>query len=228
MTNKCEAQARLNDFDALVARDLPRHCSADAYLYWDNDKLQLGVTMFEVCTTEPAFDKSPSSQALQFLGAEDSSMTVDSVGVFETDLYMSEMHGGHGGGKTSSFKRCMFLKHIGTSEVASALVTALEIRPTPLCYLHLLRGGGAVAEVPHDATAFGCRDWDFACVITGIWPRNQDGTEVARAAVRWVYNTAKALLPMSSGVYGADLGPDLETQRSQPRHLDGTGPAWPA
>lgn len=59
-----------------------------------------------------------------------------------------------------------------------------------------------------DATALGCRDWNFACVVTGVWPRNQDGTKVARAAVRWVYNVARDLLPLSSGVYGADLGPD--------------------
>jgi hypothetical protein len=36
----------------------------------------------------------------------------------------------------------------------------------------------------------------------------QDGTEAARAAVRWVYNVARELLPLSSGAYGADSGPD--------------------
>jgi adenine phosphoribosyltransferase len=118
------------------------------------------------------------------------------------------MHGGHSGGKTSSFKRCIFLKRIGAVNIADILVAAVETRPSPLCYLHLLQGGGTVGDVAADATAFGCRDWDFACVITGVWPRDQDGTETARAAVRWVYNVAGDLLPLSSGAYGADLGPD--------------------
>ena len=77
-----------------------------------------------------------------------------------------------------------------------------------MCYLHLLHGGGAVGDIPSNATAFGCRDWDFACVITGVWPRDQDTTRVARDAVQWVYNVATNLLPSSSGAYGADLGPN--------------------
>jgi adenine phosphoribosyltransferase len=142
------------------------------------------------------------------LGPEDNYKVVDGVGLFEAEMYMSGMHGGHGGKRTSSFKRCLFLKGIGAVDVADILVGAIETCPSPLCYLHLLQGGGAVGDVAADATAFGCRHWDFACVITGVWPRDQDETEVARAAVRWVYNVAKDLLPMSSGAYSADLGPD--------------------
>ncbi|KAJ5365249.1 hypothetical protein N7517_008135 [Penicillium concentricum] len=73
------------------------------------------------------------------------------------------------------------------SEITNSLVTAIEIRPSPLCYLHLLQGGGAVGDVAADENAFGCRDWDFACIV---------------------YNIAMNLLPLSSGFYGADLGPD--------------------
>ena len=133
---------------------------------------------------------------------------MDGVGLFETEMYMSGMHGGHGGGKTSSFKRCLFLKRIGAVSVADRLVAAIETRPSPLCYLHLLQGSGGVSDVAADATAFGCRDWDFACVVTGVWPRDQDGTEAARSAVRWVYNVARGLLSFSTGAYCADLGPD--------------------
>jgi adenine phosphoribosyltransferase len=142
------------------------------------------------------------------LGPEDNFKSVDGVGLFEAEMYMSGMHGGHGGSRTSSFKRCLFLKNIGAPEVTNSLVTAIKTRPSPLCYLHLLQGGGAVGDVAADETAFGCRDWDFACVVTGAWSRDQDGTEVARAAVRWVYSIAMDLFPLSSGVYGADLGPD--------------------
>ncbi|KAK7419925.1 hypothetical protein QQZ08_010628 [Neonectria magnoliae] len=206
LSDSLEAQRRLWDFDNQIASKLPRNCSADAYLYWDTDQLHLGVTMFE-CSTVGLTSKTPTSVEA-ILGPEDSSKTVDSVGLFETEMYMSGMHGGHGGGKTSSFKRCLFLKSIGEVKVADKLVRAVKTRPSPLCYLHLLHGGGAVNDVADDATAFGCRDWHFACVVTGVWPRDQDGTAVSRAAVQWVYTVAGDLLPLSAGAYGADLGPD--------------------
>ncbi|KAM5376336.1 hypothetical protein ACJZ2D_005558 [Fusarium nematophilum] len=191
---------------AAPTHSLTRDCSADAYLYWDNEQLHLGVTMFESAETKHPFE-TPSPLGT-ILGPEDNFETVDGVGLFETDMYMSGMHGGHAGGKTSSFKRCVFLKHIEAVNVARILIAAVETRPSPLSYLHLLQGGGAVGDVADDATAFGCRDWDFACVITGVWPRDQDGAETAQATVQWVYNVVRDLLPLSTGAYGADLGPD--------------------
>ena len=210
LSDKFEARLRLNDFDKIVARKLHRNCSADAYLYWDSGQLHLGVTMFESSTTRPPFaTPTPTpTPAGAIWGLDNNIKVADGVSVFETEMYMSGMHGGHGGGKTSSFKRCLFLTRIGEAKVADRLVAAIESRPSPLCYLHLLQGGGAVSDVAADATAFGCRDWDFACVITGVWPRDQDGSEAAQSAVRWVYNIAGDLLSLSSGAYGADLGPD--------------------
>ncbi|KAI9867948.1 MAG: hypothetical protein M1813_007770 [Trichoglossum hirsutum] len=208
LSDNLEARLRLSDFDKFVASKLPRNFSADAYLYWDNNQLYLGVTMFESSTSRLTFETPTPTPIGTILGPEDNFKIVNSVGLFDTEMYMSGMHGGHGGGKTSSFKRCLFLKRIRAVNVADILVAAVETRPSPLCYLHLLQGGGAVGDVAADATAFGCRDWDFACVVTGVWPRDQDGTEAARAAVRWVYNVAGDLLPLSNGAYGADLGPD--------------------
>ncbi|KNG81352.1 phosphoribosyl transferase domain protein [Aspergillus nomiae NRRL 13137] len=207
-----EARRRLSDFDDLIASKLPRNCSADAYLYWEYDQLHLGVTMFESSTTRLISETSTSTlapvDAGTIFGIEGNFDIVDGVGLFEAEMYMSQMHGGHGGCKTSAFKRCLFLKGIGAVDVANTLATAVKTRPSPFCYVHLLHGGGAVSDVAADATAFGCRDWDFACVITGVWLREQDGTEIAQAAERWVYNVARDLLPFSSGVYSADLGPD--------------------
>ncbi|KAK5107443.1 hypothetical protein LTR62_001274 [Meristemomyces frigidus] len=205
-----EGRLRLDAFDRFIARKLPRHCSIDAYLFRERDKLCLGVTMFESSSTKLNLDTSTATltSISTILGLEDSIKTVDGIGLFETEMYMSGMHGGHGSGKTSSFKRCVFLKLIGALDMAKILVAAVGNCPSPLCYLHLLQGGGAVGDVAVDATAFGCRDWDFACVVTGVWPRDQDGTEVAHATRRWVYDVVRDLLPLSSGAYGADLGPD--------------------
>ncbi|KAL8857964.1 MAG: hypothetical protein Q9178_005423 [Gyalolechia marmorata] len=208
LSGNLEARLKLSDFDKLVARKLHCNCSADAYLYWEAGQLHLGVTMFESSTTRLTFAKPTPTPVDAIWGLEDDFKIVNGVDLFETEMYVSGMHGGHGGGKTSSFKRCLFLKRIGEANVADRLVAAVETRPSPLCYLHLLQGGGAVGDVASDATAFGCRDWDFACVITGVWPREQDGTEVAQSAVRWVYNVVGNLLSSSSGAYGADLGPD--------------------
>lgn len=211
LSDNLEAQSKLSDFDNLIARRLPRNFSADAYLYCDIGKLHFGVTVFESSMTSTAEMPNPTTMPVDvnaIMGLGSTCNSVDAVGLFESDMYMSGMHGGHGGGKTSSFKRCVFLKDIGALKVAEIFIAVIETCSSPLSYFHLLQGGGAVSDVAADATAFGCRDWDFACVINGVWPRDQDGTEVARAAVQWVYNVTSELLPLSSGVYGTDLGPD--------------------
>jgi adenine phosphoribosyltransferase/phosphomevalonate kinase len=210
LSDRLEARRKLHDFDQVVAQKLPNNCSADAYLYSDAGQLQLGIAMFESSTsTLTSVASMPKSTPLNDISEHEHDLKVlDGVGLFEAEMYVSGMHGGHSGGKTSAFKRCMFLNGIGEANVADRLVTAIETRPTPLCYLHLLQGGGAVGKVAADATAFGCRDWEFACVITGVWPRGQDRTEIAKSAVRWVYHVVEDLLPLSCGVYSADLGPD--------------------
>ncbi|KAF2137448.1 uncharacterized protein K452DRAFT_278378 [Aplosporella prunicola CBS 121167] len=208
LNDNISARHKLREFGNLVSRKLPRNHSADAYLYWDAGHLHLGVTMFESSNTKLTSTTTMPTPACVAWGPEKNFKIMDGVGLFEAEMYVSVMHGGHVGGKTSSFKRCLFLKDIGGKNVADRLVAAIETRPSPLCYLHLLQGGGAVSDIAADATAFGCRDWDFACVITGVWPRDQDDTEAARSAVQWVYNVASDLLSLSSGAYGADLGPD--------------------
>lgn len=227
-----EAEVKLKEFDLLIARKLPRSCSSDAYLYWDADRLHLGVTMYQAVSSVVP-ESSPPAMPLplaadEILGSPASIRVVDGIGLFETELYMSGMHGGHGGGKTSSFKRCVFLEDIGSADIVKALVHALENRPSPLCYFHLLHGGGAVADVAPNATAFGCRGWNFACVVTGVWPRRQQGQDtpgdqnddedmdlgISGRVQQWVYNVVDRLLAVStslgleSGVYPADLGPD--------------------
>lgn len=195
-----DAQVHLGNLNSF-ANVLPGECSVDGYLFYQDNKLHLGVTRFETAQVPDL----PDFNAL--FGEEIDSKPMDGVELFDSEMYMSKMHGGHGGGKTSSFKRCFFLKSVGDWKTADILVDAIKNRPSPLCYLHLLHGGGAIGGLT-DTTAFGCRDWMFACVVTAVWPRDQDGTGTAREAVKWVYDVAEKLLPLSAGVYGADLGPD--------------------
>ncbi|PKY03818.1 hypothetical protein P168DRAFT_345027 [Aspergillus campestris IBT 28561] len=204
------AQHQLSAFDQALAGKLPGNCSADAYLYWENGQIHLGVTVFE-CSI-PGRDLEPLSPVSLPMGttsrSEDNPRVMNGVEVFDADMYMSGMHGGHGGNKTNSFKRCLFLTSISSRNLSATLVRAINTRPTPFCYLHLLHGGEAVNNVAPDTTAFGCRGWDYACVVTGVWSRNDDTTENSRDVVQWVYRVAADLLPLSCGVYGADLGPD--------------------
>ncbi|KAK2042756.1 hypothetical protein LZ31DRAFT_585712 [Colletotrichum somersetense] len=205
-----DLQLRLGNCNELVASKLPRNCSADAYLRCDAGQLCLGVTLFKSFTTELS---SAAFLPIYTLAAtlwrpEADSKFLNSVKMFETEIYMTGMHGGHGGGKTSAFKRCLFLKGISAETIKDVLMAAIKTRPSPLCYLHLLQGGRVVGNMADDATAFGCRDWDFACVITGVWLREQDDTDINRAVVQWAYRVAEVLLPLSTGAYGADLGPD--------------------
>lgn len=199
---------QLGELSACIADESRNDCSVDAYLYWDKDQLHMGITTFESASAGLVPRKSGFVPACSFLSSDGDLKTVDSIGVLDADMYISGMHGGHHGGKTSSFKRCLFLFDIGASDVATILVNAFQTRPSPFCYLHLLQGGGAIEHVGVEETAFGCRRWSFACVITGVWPRDQDGSAVAQAAVRWVYSVAEKLLPLSAGAYGADLGAD--------------------
>ncbi|KAG9194018.1 hypothetical protein G6011_04053 [Alternaria panax] len=205
LSDSADARRRLREFEEKVAKGCDHNRSADAYLYWENGRLNLGIMTFETTTSSTTNRAKPQGD---IWGTESEFRTLNSEEAFEAEMYMSAMHGGHGGGKTSSFKRCVFFKGIGSSRIAHRLVAAVESRPSRLCYLHLLHGGGKAGEVAPDATAFGCRDWQFACVITGVWPRDEHGTKVARASVQWVYEVVERLLPLSNGIYGADLGPD--------------------
>lgn len=208
LSENAEAKCKIREFDEIVAKGCSEFCSADAYLYWEDGRLNLGITTFSSTASSPSPMTIMSKRERDIWGTDSDIKIMNGVEAFGAEMYMSAMHGGHGGGKTSSFKRCVFLKDIGGSGIAHRLVSAVESRPSPFCYLHLLHGGGKAGEVAPEATAFGCRDWDFACVITGVWPRDKGGSHIAHASVQWVYEIVDSLLPLSKGTYGADLGPD--------------------
>lgn len=81
--------------------------------------------------------------------------TVDAIELFDKEMYISKMHGGHGGGKTSAFKRCVFLKDMANTGAIKVLIPATKDGPTPYCYFHLAHGGKAVRNTAPEDTAFG-------------------------------------------------------------------------
>lgn len=104
--DRLEARRRLADFDNILARQLPRDISANAYLYWHSNRLHLGISVSQSFaagqgTSPPT---STPSAMTTLLGPEYSRKYVDAIGLYDTEIYMSTIHGGHGGGKTSSFK----------------------------------------------------------------------------------------------------------------------------
>lgn len=105
------------------AKELSRHLSIDGYLYWQADQLHLGIAMFESAMTSTSALTIPPAP-LEW-GMEISSTAVDSIGIFETDMYLSDIHQGDGAGKTSSFKQCIFLSDIDKAHVFSRLVKAI-------------------------------------------------------------------------------------------------------
>ncbi|KAM3455659.1 hypothetical protein NHJ6243_008454, partial [Beauveria neobassiana] len=90
LSDRQEAQQRLVDIDAL-ARELPRQISADAYLYCDSEGLHVAVSMSECAIAghdTESFAGSPSVMTA-FLGPENSSKTVDAIGLYDTEMYIS-------------------------------------------------------------------------------------------------------------------------------------------
>ncbi|KAJ8127876.1 hypothetical protein O1611_g5763 [Lasiodiplodia mahajangana] len=70
LRDRLAAQRKLDDFDKLVARELPRDCSSDAYLYCEDNQLRLGVTTFEASVNRPSL-AAVKPKAMLSLGQED-------------------------------------------------------------------------------------------------------------------------------------------------------------
>ena len=71
-------------------------------------------------------------------GPEDDFKAIDGVSLFETEIYVSKIYGGHSDGKTFLFKRYIFLKYIGETNVVKRLIAAIKIRPLLFYYFYLL------------------------------------------------------------------------------------------
>ncbi|QKD60828.2 uncharacterized protein FOBCDRAFT_253608 [Fusarium oxysporum Fo47] len=162
--NDHNAEETLANASRDVSSQYPHGISSD----YEGGQMRCGMTTF-LCSLKGVSHDSSKGLLLE---------TVDAIELFDKEMYISKMHGGHGGGKTSAFKRCVFLKDMANTGAIKVLIPATK------------------------------DDWDLACVFTGVWPREYDGTRISNAVIHWVYRVVNELLPMSKGVYGADLGPD--------------------
>jgi FAD/FMN-containing dehydrogenase len=81
-------------------------------------------------------------------------------------------------------------------EAVDALVSHAHQVPSPLSQLILVHGGGALARVPEEATAFGQRQSPFSLHYLGMWP--PDHAEDQRN-VDFIRGTVAAMRPWATG-----------------------------
>lgn len=87
--------------------------------------------------------------------------------------------------------------HLGdlNAEVATTLVDLAARRPSPLTSIDIWINGGAIADVPAEATPVGNRLAPYMIGIESNW----DDPAEDRANIDWARHTATALSPYSSG-----------------------------
>jgi hypothetical protein len=79
--------------------------------------------------------------------------------------------------------------------------------------------GGAVARVPHDATAYAGRDVAHNMSIDAVWLPDESG-EHAAAETAWARRFLEALQPHRAGVYVNFLDSDDDTSRVREAYGD--------
>ncbi|HKE68609.1 MAG TPA: BBE domain-containing protein, partial [Nocardioidaceae bacterium] len=90
---------------------------------------------------------------------------------------------------------------------------------SPRSYAAMFHLGGAVARVPHDATAYAGRDVAHNIIIDGVWLPEESG-ELATAEVAWAQGFLQALEPhRADSVYVNFLDSD-ETDRVREAYGD--------
>jgi FAD/FMN-containing dehydrogenase len=92
---------------------------------------------------------------------------------------------------------------------------------SPRSYAAMFHMGGAVARVPHDATAYAGRDVAHNMSIDAVWLPEQDDTFGA-AETAWARGFLDALEPHRAGVYVNFLDSDDDTSRVREAYGDDT------
>ncbi len=91
---------------------------------------------------------------------------------------------------------------------------------SPRSYATMFHMGGAVARVPHEATAYAARDVAHNIIIDAVWLRAESG-EHAAAETAWARRFLRALQPhRAGGVYVNFLDSDDDTSRVREAYGD--------
>ncbi|KAK1865503.1 hypothetical protein I4F81_008034 [Pyropia yezoensis] len=222
------AAAALVSFSGAAAA-LPRDATADAFLYAASGRVRLSVAAFETGAAHQAVGAAarggppplaaPVHAALTATPAlaahlwDEPPAVVSPAALPDAELYMTDtMDPPAPAGapaarprKWRSAKACVLVPPLSPA-LAAALAAAAAGAP-PGCYVHLLHAGGAAAAVPPAATAFGCRAWEWAAVVTARWPAaGAAGTAAATAAAA---AAAAGREPPAGGVPSEEGAPPL-------------------
>ncbi len=103
----------------------------------------------------------------------------------------------------------MFTDHLTDTQFDS-MVAAMQSSTSPFNQIQLRGLGGAMAQVPSDATAFAHRDADLMVSVIGIWMDPEDDGVAHR---QWAEQAWAPLAPAARGVYVNFLQEDI-TERT--------------
>ena len=106
-----------------------------------------------------------------------------------------------------------------TDDVIAVIADHAYTASSPRSYAAMFRMGGAVARVPHDATAYAGRDVAHNMSIDGVWLPDESG-EHATAQTVWARGFLHALKPHRAGVYVNFLDADDDTSRVREAYGD--------
>ena len=106
-----------------------------------------------------------------------------------------------------------------TDDVIAVVADHAYTASSPRSYAAIFHMGGAVARVPHDATAYAGRGVAHNMSIDGVWLPDESG-EHAAAEAAWARGFLHALDPHRAGVYVNFLDADDDTGRVREAYGD--------
>ncbi len=106
-----------------------------------------------------------------------------------------------------------------SDDLISVIADHAYTASSPRSYAVMFHMGGAVARVPHDATAYAGRDVAHNIVIEGVWLPEESG-EHAAVETAWARGFLDALEPHRNGVYVNFLDADDGTSRVREAYGD--------
>jgi hypothetical protein len=167
------------------------------------------------CYAGPVEDGDRAVRALREFGTP----LVDRVGPIQYVDHQRSIddtvpHGWHYYWKGTSFTDM-------SDEVIDAVADHAYAASSPRSYAAIFHMGGAVARVPHDATAYAGRDVGHNMSIDAVWLPDESG-QYADAETTWARGFLEALRPHAAGVYVNFLDSDDDASRVREAYGDDT------